>query len=112
MKQTENFEAQLFKTADKLRKNIDADKHIVLGLVFLKYISDSFDTLHNKLKEKGEDYEDKDQYLAENIFWVANLQKQKTYARPRSTSPAFNLTDGKVAFSKGGRLSGCFLVRR
>ena len=64
MKQTENFEAQLFKTADKLRKNIDAAeyKHIVLGLVFLKYISDSFDTLHNKLKEKGEDYEDKDQF--------------------------------------------------
>ena len=84
MAQTENFEAQLFKTADKLRKNIDAAeyKHIVLGLVFLKYISDSFDTLHNKLKEKGEDPEDRDQYLAENIFWVPekarwqNLQSQ------------------------------------
>ena len=79
MKQTENFEAQLFKTADKLRKNIDAAeyKHIVLGLVFLKYISDSFDTLHNKLKEKGEDYEDKDQYLAENIFWVPEKARWK-----------------------------------
>ena len=84
MAQTENFEAQLFKTADKLRKNIDAAeyKHIVLGLVFLKYISDSFDTLHNKLKKKGEDPEDRDQYLAENIFWVPekarwqNLQSQ------------------------------------
>ena len=46
-------------------------------MVFLKYISDSFDTLHNKLKEKGEDYEDKDQYLAENIFWVPEKARWK-----------------------------------
>ena len=56
MKQTENFEAQLFKTADKLRKNIDAAeyKHIVLGLVFISNIcSDSFENfLLDKLKEK------------------------------------------------------------
>jgi len=73
----ESFETQLFKAADKLRKNIDAAeyKHIVLGLIFLKYISDSFEELHIKLKEskgqyEGADPEDKDEYKAENVFWV------------------------------------------
>jgi len=73
----EKFEAQLFKAADKLRKNIDAAeyKHIVLGLIFLKYISDSFEELHIKLKEgKGQyedaDPEDQDEYKAVNVFWV------------------------------------------
>ena len=48
----EPVEKQLWKAADKLRKNIDAAeyKHIVLGLIFLKYISDAFAELHNKLK--------------------------------------------------------------
>ena len=47
---TEPFEKQLFKAADKLRKNIDAAeyKNIALGLVFLKYISDSFEELHQQ----------------------------------------------------------------
>ena len=74
---SENFEAQLFKAADKLRKNIDAAeyKHIVLGLIFLKYISDSFGELYSKLKEgkgkfEGADPEDQDEYKAENVFWV------------------------------------------
>ena len=63
----ETFEKTLFKAADKLRKNIDAAeyKHIVLGLIFLKYISDSFEALHTKLVEgkgeyKGADPEDAD----------------------------------------------------
>src|SRR3990167_546866 len=69
------FEAQLFKAADKLRKNIDAAeyKHIVLGLIFLKYISDAFEVLHKKLegdKAEGADPEDKDEYKAENGFWT------------------------------------------
>ncbi len=70
---TERLEAQLFKAADKLRKNIDAAeyKHIVLGLIFLKYISDSFITQYEKLKEtKFADPEDPDEYTAENVFWV------------------------------------------
>lgn len=74
---TENFEASLFKAADKLRKNIDAAeyKHIVLGLIFLKYISDSFEELYSKLKAgkgkyEGADPEDKDEYKAVNVFWV------------------------------------------
>lgn len=71
----EPIEKQLWKTADKLRKNIDAAeyKHIVLGLVFLKYISDAFAELHTKLlaeKDSGADPEDKDEYKAENVFFV------------------------------------------
>lgn len=71
----EPLEKQLWKTADKLRKNIDAAeyKHIVLGLIFLKYISDAFEELYAKLKadeENGADPEDKDEYKAENVFFV------------------------------------------
>lgn len=72
-----NFEAQLFKAADKLRKNIDAAeyKHIVLGLIFLKYISDAFDVHYQKLSEgkgeyEGADPEDQDEYKAESVFYV------------------------------------------
>lgn len=71
----EPLEKQLWKTADKLRKNIDAAeyKHIVLGLIFLKYISDAFEELFAKLKAEevhGADPEDKDEYKAENVFFV------------------------------------------
>jgi len=73
----EPIEKQLWKAADKLRKNIDAAeyKHIVLGLIFLKYISDTFEEQYNKLvagkgEYDGADPEDKDEYLAENIFYV------------------------------------------
>lgn len=73
----EPIEKQLWKAADKLRKNIDAAeyKHIVLGLIFLKYISDSFEELYAKLKAgegeyAGADPEDKDEYRAENVFFV------------------------------------------
>jgi type I restriction enzyme M protein len=72
-----SIEKQLWLAADKLRKNIDAAeyKHIVLGLIFLKYISDSFEELHKKLKAgigdyAGADAEDKDEYKAENVFFV------------------------------------------
>lgn len=74
---SEPIEKQLWKAADKLRKNIDAAeyKHIVLGLIFLKYISDSFEEHYDKLKEgkgeyEGADPEDRDEYKAENIFFV------------------------------------------
>jgi len=74
-KQEESIEKQLWKAADKLRKNIDAAeyKHVVMGLVFLKYISDSFEELYNKLKaeeDMGADPEDRDEYKAENVFFV------------------------------------------
>ena len=56
--QKEPLEKQLWKAADKLRKNIDAAeyKHIVLGLIFLKYISDAFESLYEKLKKGEGDY--------------------------------------------------------
>jgi type I restriction enzyme M protein len=73
----EPIEKQLWRAADKLRKNIDAAeyKHIVLGLIFLKYISDAFEELHAKLASgageyKGADPEDRDEYKAENVFFV------------------------------------------
>ncbi|MCA3006380.1 MAG: SAM-dependent DNA methyltransferase [Phycisphaerales bacterium] len=69
------FEKQLFKAADALRNNMDAAeyKHVVLGLIFLKYISDAFEAKHAELaagKSKGADPEDPDEYKADNIFWV------------------------------------------
>jgi type I restriction enzyme M protein len=67
------FEEKMWKAADKLRSNMDAAeyKHVVLGLIFLKYISDAFGTLHEKLShETGADHEDADEYRAENVFWV------------------------------------------
>jgi type I restriction enzyme M protein len=63
----------MWKAADKLRNNMDAAeyKHVVLGLIFLKYISDAFGVLHEKLShEAGADPEDPDEYRAENVFWV------------------------------------------
>jgi type I restriction enzyme M protein len=68
------FEASLFKAADKLRGNgIDPSeyKHVVLGLIFLKYISDAFEAKHEELEADDlSDAENRDEYLACNIFWV------------------------------------------
>ncbi len=71
----EPLEKQLWKAADKLRKNIDAAeyKHVVLGLIFLRYISVSFEQLYNELVKQqadGADPEDREEYAAENIFYV------------------------------------------
>src|SRR5204862_1824183 len=71
------FEQKLWLAADKLRSNMDAAeyKHVVLSLIFLKYISDSFEEHHAKLiagevEYTGANPEDPDEYRAENIFWV------------------------------------------
>ncbi len=67
------FEAKLWQAADKLRSNMDAAeyKHVVLGLIFLKYISDSFEEQHQILMDDPmSNPEDKDEYTANNIFWV------------------------------------------
>ncbi len=71
----ESLEKQLWKAADKLRKNIDAAeyKHVVLGLIFLKYISVSFEELYARLQtevDQGADPEDREEYKAENVFYV------------------------------------------
>src|SRR5438094_7539653 len=72
---TLGFEAKLWAAADALRNNMDAAeyKHIVLGLIFLKYISDAFEAKHAELeaqKAQGADPEDRDEYRAASIFWV------------------------------------------
>ncbi len=72
---TVGYEAELWKMADALRGSMDAAeyKHVVLGLIFLKYISDAFDEQHKKLeaeRAQGADPEDPDEYRAHNIFWV------------------------------------------
>lgn len=67
------FEADMFKAADKLRGNMEPSdyKHVALGLIFLKYISDAFETKRKALlAEDPHAAEDKDEYLAENVFWV------------------------------------------
>jgi type I restriction enzyme M protein len=69
------FEQTLWQAADKLRGNMDAAdyKHVVLGPIFLKYISDAFQERYNALKaEKFADPEDRNEYAAENVFWVPN----------------------------------------
>ena len=70
----DDYKGRLWEMADALRGSMDAAeyKHVVLGLIFLKYISDSFEERHAKvLAEWGEDEaEDRDEYTAENIFWV------------------------------------------
>jgi len=77
------FEAKLWQAADKLRNNMDAAeyKHVVLGLIFLKYISDAFEELHARLvaqKAEGADPEDRDEYRAERVFWVPKEARWST----------------------------------
>lgn len=90
----EALEKTLFRAADKLRKNIDAAeyKHVVLGLVFLKYISDSFEELHAKLVAGEGDYagadpEDRDEYKAEHVFYVPP-QARWSYLHSRAKLPS------------------------
>ena len=89
----ERLEQKLWKTADKLRKNIDAAeyKHVVLGLIFLKYISDSFEDLYRKLKAGEDEYagadpEDKDEYGAENVFFVPEKARW-SYIQSKAKQP-------------------------
>lgn len=91
--QQEPIEKQLWKAADKLRKNIDAAeyKHIALGLIFLKYISDSFEEMFEKLAAGKGDYagadpEDRDEYRAENVFFVPPSARWK-YLQSRAKLP-------------------------
>ena len=72
------FEAQLWAAADKLRGNMEPSdyKHVALGLIFLKYISDAFEAKRAELlKEKLADAEDPEEYLAENVFWVPKVAR-------------------------------------
>lgn len=105
---TERFEKKLFAAADKLRKNIDAAeyKHVVLGLIFLKYISDSFGEMYEKLAKgegeySGADPEDQDEYRGENVFWVPQ-EARWSYLHSRSKLPTIgkDIDDAMEAIEK------------
>ena len=79
------FEAEMFKAADKLRGNMEPSdyKHVALGLIFLKYISDAFEAKHTALLAEDEAAaEDKDEYLADNVFWVPTTLKSPDEGQP------------------------------
>ena len=83
------FASKLWKVADKLRNNMDAAeyKHVVLGLIFLKYISDVFNDVFNELKnDKLSEPEDKDEYISRNIFWVPP-EARWTYLQKNAKQP-------------------------
>ncbi len=94
------FESELWEAADALRNNMDAAeyKHVVLGLIFLKYISDAFEELHAKLtRTKGADPEDPDEYRAQNIFWVPP-EARWTYLKNKARQPTIGkLVDDAMA---------------
>ncbi len=102
--QNPHFEAQLFKAADKLRKNIDAAeyKNVALGLIFLKYISESFQELYDKLaQDEFSDPEDRDEYISENIFFVPEQARWKNLqAKAKLPTIGQELDDAMEAIEK------------
>jgi type I restriction enzyme M protein len=109
------FEAKLWLAADKLRNNMDAAeyKHVVLGLIFLKYISDSFEEHRAKLLAGAGDYaganaEDPDEYRAENVFWVPK-ESRWSHLQGNAKQPTIGKTvdDAMVAIERDNpRLKG------
>nr|MBK7066764.1 SAM-dependent DNA methyltransferase [Deltaproteobacteria bacterium] len=100
------FEAKLWLAADKLRNNMDAAeyKHVVLGLIFLKYISDSFEEKRAALeadKKSGADPEDADEYRADNIFWVPK-EARWAFLQGKAKQPTIGklLDDAMVAIER------------
>jgi type I restriction enzyme M protein len=100
------FEAKLWATADALRNNMDAAeyKHVVLGLIFLKYVSDAFEAKHEELRAQqaqGADPEDRDEYQAANVFWVP---KEARWSFLKANAPQPNIgtlvDDAMVAVEK------------
>ena len=109
------FEAKLWLTADKLRNNMDAAeyKHVVLGLIFLKYISDTFEEHRAKLLAGKGDYEganpeDPDEYKAENVFWVpADARWSHLQASAKQPTIGKTVDDAMVAIERDNpRLKG------
>ena len=76
-KKEEKLEAVLWAAADKLRGGVSPNDYmyVVLGLVFLKYLSDRFEAKHAELTQAGENAEDRDEYWAENIFWMNEVSR-------------------------------------
>lgn len=104
--QEEPLEKKLWKAADKLRKNMDAAeyKHVALGLIFLKYISDAFEELYQNLvaqKSDGADPEDKNEYIAEKVFFVPPSARWP-YIQGKATQPTIgkDIDDAMDAIEK------------
>ncbi len=112
---TIGFEAKLWLAADKLRNNMDAAeyKHVVLGLIFLKYISDTFEEHRAKLVAgkgtyEGANPEDQDEYKAENVFWVPK-EGRWSYLQASAKQPTIGkiVDDAMVAIERDNpRLKG------
>ena len=106
-KQTNNsganlgFESQLWAAADKLRGNMEPSdyKHVALGLIFLKYISDAFEAKRAELlKEELADAEDPEEYLAENVFWVPKAARwSRLQAKAKQSSIGKDIDDAMLA---------------
>ena len=116
-----NFVDSLWKTANKLRGSVESAeyKHIVLGLFFLKYISDAFIQRHDYLEQvtnnpENLDYygvweavEEKDEYLSENIFWVPK-EARWTYLMANATNPNLGkLIDGAMNRKRKSKTIPC-----
>lgn len=98
------FEQKLWLAADKLRSNMDAGvyKHVVLGLIFLKYISDSFEEKFQELtKDKNSDPEERDEYVSANIFWVAKKARwSELQANAKQPTIGKIIDDAMIAIEK------------
>jgi type I restriction enzyme M protein len=112
---SQDFKQVLWKSADKLRAQMDAAeyKHIVLGLIFLKYISDTFvkqqDNVRNMVSEPSSDYfvsedpdeysaelEERDYYLQDNVFWVPQEARWETLRSKAKQPDIGSLVDGAM----------------
>jgi type I restriction enzyme M protein len=95
------FEAQLWATADKLRGNMEPSdyKHVALGLIFLKYISDVFEAKRAELLDEDlADPEDPEEFLAENVFWVPNEARwSHLQAKAKQTTIGKDIDDAMLA---------------
>lgn len=90
------FEKKIWEAADKLRGNVDASeyKHVVLGLIFLKYISDSFEERYQELLAEGAGFEEEiDEYLAHNIFFVPEQARWSNIAKHANTQEIGQVID-------------------
>jgi type I restriction-modification system DNA methylase subunit len=115
---TIGFEAKLWLTADKLRNNMDAAeyKHVVLGLIFLKYISDTFEEHRAKLLAGEGDYtgtnaEDPDEYKAENVFWVP-AEARWSHLQANAKQPTVGMSNAEVRMTNRSRFTSTFEIQQ
>lgn len=102
------FEAELFKAADKLRGNLEPSeyKHVALGLIFLKYISEAFEAQYEKLQaEEFADPEDPEEYLAANVFWVPQ-EARWSNLQANAKRPEIEYFDVATKQTKKGDIGG------